>query len=186
MRPVTKPLVRLWESKKHQVYYLGIPKTASSSVRAMLEIDTENDWLYDDAQYVPNWPVFTTMRDPLKRFLSGYLEAKRRGTAAENILQELKRIENGHWSDEHLYPQTYYINKFLETGRKINNTLFVDIGTRRLVYQLRDLVGSALVEEYKNVSGNGNELESYGVEVKIRHIFKDDYRYLLDEFQIEL
>ena len=61
-------MIRFWKSDEHEVSYLGIPKTASTSVRDALEMD-----VYDYTKTLKYKKVITTIRGPQRRILSGSL-----------------------------------------------------------------------------------------------------------------
>ena len=68
---------KVWISDKEKVIYLGIPKTASTSIRRMLGMYAKDcsdfNKLKKNTKY-DEYIMFTILRNPLERFVSGYLE----------------------------------------------------------------------------------------------------------------
>lgn len=100
--------VRYWFSHAYKLNFLGIPKTGSTSIRKALQIHPENDWHKPPLRY--DYPTFTVLRDPLSRVISGYKEAKRRGTlhTMADFTYCLDKIKSEGFFDEHLEPMHSY------------------------------------------------------------------------------
>lgn len=102
---------RYWISDKHRLNFLGIPKCASTSIRRMLDIDTELDWQKEPKK---GFKTFTVIRDPIDRFRSGYIEARKRQTLPYGVNNVTEAIEYLYgrmdFFDEHLALQSDYLH----------------------------------------------------------------------------
>lgn len=97
-------MVRYWNSEKHKISYLGIPKTGSTSVRAALSIDVDRDWSVE-----PKFATFTVLRHPTDRIKSAYMECKRRGTIKPGLsFTDFLKSLHGGFFDSHTEPQSHY------------------------------------------------------------------------------
>lgn len=101
-------LIRYWNSDKHKVSFLGIPKTGSSSVRATLGIHPEKDW----ATKPKYKKTFTVIREPFARIGSAFEECKRRGTLRKGYERNFDgfvlSVKEKGFFDEHTAPMAMY------------------------------------------------------------------------------
>jgi len=103
-----KPLRRYWNGNAPApglVSFLGIPKAASSSVRAAIGADPNKDWTEQPAHPT----TFTVLRCPVERTISAYFECVRRGTmhgTFDVFIDVLDR--RGPVFDPHVFPQADY------------------------------------------------------------------------------
>ena len=97
---------RYFYSKKYDVWYLRIPKCASTTICAWLEID-DQEFSYDPPPYPA--PVITCIRHPIDRFVSGYHEALRRNTVYGNFKDFVTQCSITGTPDNHLIPMTHYL-----------------------------------------------------------------------------
>lgn len=111
-----KPLVRLWYSHAYRINFLGIPKTGSTTIRRLLDIEDNSCWHYIDEGITFPYQIFTVVRDPYERFLSSYHETLRRRTHDGTIDELLKELENGIFKDEHTLPQADYLEEAQKYG----------------------------------------------------------------------
>jgi hypothetical protein len=86
-----------WASPDYKLIYVGIPKTASTSMRHFMNIAKHGQ---SSIIYMGNLPeekrdyrTFTIVRDPLNRFVSGVFEGIKRGESPKNI-RDLKSVSD--------------------------------------------------------------------------------------------
>lgn len=119
-------------SKKHNVGYVFIPKCGSTSVKVAFGEEREGIyWYYDKfpdetKQMMHGRSVFTILRNPMSRVVSGYMEAnidriglqglaeyralwKLWDTPVIGFRRYLDMIEKV-WFDPHALPQCYFLN----------------------------------------------------------------------------
>lgn len=88
-----------WASPNYKLIYVGIPKTASTSMRHFIDIKKygKNSTVYINnlPEDKKNYRTFTIVRDPLKRFVSGVFEGIKRNESPKNI-KDLKSISDIH------------------------------------------------------------------------------------------
>lgn len=82
-----------WSSDEYKIIYLGVPKTASTSIRAYLKNTNNILNLNKIPEDKINYKIFTIIREPLQRFVSGILETFRREDSPRN-LYKLRAINN--------------------------------------------------------------------------------------------
>jgi hypothetical protein len=106
-----------------KIAYIPIPKNASTSLRRMLSgsnFTLGNLHSFDYKEY----ETFTIIRDPLTRFVSGYIESNKRRypyiqslpyfnmpESSKRIINALKQI-SPKFLDEHLKPQSDFLRTF--------------------------------------------------------------------------
>lgn len=125
---------RLWINHDKKLAFLGIPKNASSSIRTAIGVETKRYTdrdIFTFGKSLDGLTVFTVIREPLDRFISGYLEIlkradkdghktkkrkfydvkdnKHRFIAFVNELYDEMKDSEGRMFDNHIEKQTYYI-----------------------------------------------------------------------------
>lgn len=100
-----------WNDHNRGITFLGVPKTASTAVRHAINTN--------QTAFIAAYPVvFSVIREPLDRFSSSVAEIVRRGTMGDisNLTQDeildrcIEKMKTVGFFDNHLYPQTFYIN----------------------------------------------------------------------------
>ncbi len=126
---VSAPKGLCYVSDKFKVIFVPIPKNASTSVRNISEFEfrTDNIMAYDEELSAGGeYKVFTIIREPVQRFVSGYIEiCKRASGDSPHILSKdfywMKGIERFSkfmdeiectWFDAHLFPQSYFLSNY--------------------------------------------------------------------------
>jgi hypothetical protein len=145
---------KVWISDKEKVIFLGIPKTASTSIRRMLGMyakDCSNfNELKDEKKY-DDYTMFTILRNPLERFVSGYLEVMLRGRQHDDTFKrEFFRIKNdverfkvfvneveNDLYDSHIERQWYFVSD--ETGENVNSRIDVFLIFEKLRNDIKKL-----------------------------------------------
>lgn len=101
----------VWTSKKYDIDFMGVPKCGVTTICNSLEIDMDKDWVY-----FKDWKarrVFTVIRNPYERILSGWRECLRRGTTkATTFSHFVSQIDNEGFFDNHIEPITHYVQYF--------------------------------------------------------------------------
>lgn len=113
-----------WVSDKFKLIYLGIPKTASTSMRIMLNVSKGNNCIIrfnNLSKYNSEYKRFTILREPISRFVSGVFEDIKRQESSKkirnleklnnpiNIMSSyLKHIEENGFTEVHTAPQCKY------------------------------------------------------------------------------
>lgn len=92
-----------YNSHKHKLSYLLIPKCGSTSIQQALESSEK------EKTEKPEYKSFTVVRPPLDRFYSGYNELIKREIFKGTPQQLLFRIEKEGFFDAHIKPQTHYL-----------------------------------------------------------------------------
>jgi len=118
---------KVWASDKDKVIYFGIPKNASSTIRHMFGQRAKDflDYgaLKDDPKYV-DYTRFAILRNPLQRFVSGYVEIIYRAKQHEDTYNRpFYRIKDlitrfrafvrdiqGDFYDSHIERQWYFVS----------------------------------------------------------------------------
>jgi hypothetical protein len=68
---------KVWVSDENKAIFFGIPKNASASVLQAFGQNSQDFLYYDDIKKIPkyqNYTRFTILRQPLRRFVSSYLD----------------------------------------------------------------------------------------------------------------
>ncbi len=113
-------------SETYKIIFIPIPKNASTSVRSIgnLEFRQGNFLAYKTRIANGEYKTFAILREPISRFVSGYIEVCKRATGDSTAI--LKRdfywIKNPHkrfilfldeleseWFDAHMFPQHYFL-----------------------------------------------------------------------------
>ena len=122
------PLRRTWfdpAGRDRRVAFVGVPKCGLTSTVARLQLDIDHDWMITGERDLPGYKYFSIVRNPLDRFISGWLEARRRGTTEHSAAALLESIAVRGFDqvDEHVWPQRYWLtvhpigrNKLFEFG----------------------------------------------------------------------
>ena len=125
----------------NKVIFLPIPKNASTSLRNMDDFESRKANIMSFRKEIAEqeYRAFAIIRDPLSRFISGYVEVcKRASQDSPHILTKsfywmngknrfikfLDEIEEG-WFDAHLFPQQYFLCDF--EGRPFMIDAYVDV-----------------------------------------------------------
>lgn len=109
-----------WYSDAHRIIYLGIPKTASTSMRHIFNLSNHPMNLNDIPDEKKGYRIFTIVRNPLNRFVSGVLESFNRLETPQRLKtlsgirdnkEMLERyvteLEKG-FCETHTAPQTFF------------------------------------------------------------------------------
>lgn len=112
-------------SDKLKVIFVPIPKNASTSVRNItgFEFRADNIMAYSENLAAGDYKAFAIIREPVPRFISGYIEVCQRASGdsphiltrdfywmrgKNRFLKFLEEIEHD-WFDAHLFPQEYFL-----------------------------------------------------------------------------
>jgi len=120
-----------WFSEEYRIIYLGIPKTASTSMRHTFKIDKNGMKLYNIPEDKKDYKVFTVIRNPLNRFVSGMFESFKRGETPANlkalftvgdtiemVTSYLDILEGEGFIETHTTPQSFFMHD--EGGKEFN------------------------------------------------------------------
>ena len=150
-----------------------MPKTGSTSIRVALGSE-------DKRVDVPQFPVFTTFRNPVARCHSAYQELKRmnkwRGRWTGNRSDfdtYLTECENNGFWNEHQMPQVDYLNQFWARFPEIYERIF------RLtdIEGIERFIGCKLPKE--NVSTEKECITKYAS--RIWELYPEDYYFWYNE-----
>jgi len=148
-----------WFSDECNIIYLGIPKTASTSMRQLFKIDRNFMNLKNIPEGKEGYRTFTIIRNPLNRFVSGVVEAFKRSEtprkimAIEKIGDEKKMLEafvtilEEEFIETHTAPQIAFF--YNENGEKFS---FNDV-----------LIFENLKEDFENMCKN------FGISKELMH-----------------
>lgn len=169
------PLRRVWISHKYKLAYNGIPKTGSTSVRAMLDMAPESDYrtvedYKRDHELYSDYLLFTVLRNPILRAVSSYEECKRRGTLRHrrHTFEEfLHSIKDHGFFDEHARPQLYYYSAFDAEEYDLVFRLEDDLHG-----QLEKLTGTTL----QKCRLNSSNLDEYRISQEAGELISDIYK----------
>lgn len=93
-----------YNSDKHKLSYLLIPKCASTSIQKALQSSETNK------TPIPKYTSFTVIREPLSRFYSAYRELTKRELFKGSAQDLLDTIQSNGFFDAHILPMTNYIH----------------------------------------------------------------------------
>ena len=170
-------MIRIYPSHKHKLNFVRVPKTASTSVIKILDIDA-NKWHFLSDKKTPNYPLFCFIRNPFTRLESAFYEAKRRGTIKKeftffDFVEKLERIApNFRKLDEHTTPQSFYI------PYGVAHFLSFEKG---IINELEKITGAKLQEERENKTEESEkELIVYDPITynKIKKLYKKDFELI--------
>lgn len=130
-----------WVSDENKIIYLGIPKNASSSMRATIRdgigidnIINLNNIPEDKSDY----KIFTVIRNPINRFASGLVESFFRQETPDDIKDLFKMglsdftisnyitILESEFCELHTAPQTFFLKNLNGEPFKIDKTLIFE------------------------------------------------------------
>ncbi len=92
-----------YNSEKHKLSYLLIPKNGSTSIQKALESSEKRKTVK------PKYSSFAVIRNPLERFYSGYKELIKRRIFKGTPQELLDKIEDEGFFDPHIQLQTYFL-----------------------------------------------------------------------------
>lgn len=138
---MTRP--RYWNSDRHELSFLGIPKTGSSTVRAAMGVNVNVDFTHTP---LPGFTTFTVLRDPWDRIPSAFHECRRRRTLRpdypETVEGFLQSIADHGFFDEHAAPMSDHF-------QEVDHVLLLDNG---LEAQLSRLLREPVTLAPRNVT----------------------------------
>ena len=105
---------KYYNSRDFEMTYLEIPKSGCSSIKAHVNPSPTDE-------NVPKYQVFTVVRDPIDRFISGYMELKRQKKTDLGFSEFILHVESDGFFDRHIVPQ----DVFIQTHFQINHSLVV-------------------------------------------------------------
>lgn len=164
-------LTQVYFSHKYQLNYLLIPKTGSTTVRTWLGCISNKFWHHAQSGLQYDYTLFTVIRDPYSRFLSGYNEARRINATQRTILETLELGKYGVFRDRHLYPQSWWITEAENAGLQIRYFLECD---DTLCDQLAELTGENNGHLRLNPSNKQRKLTNQQREL-IKEVYKEDF-----------
>lgn len=127
----------IYISHKYKIIFIPIPKNGSTSIRKIPEFKFKQDkiFYYMDGILHDEYKVFTVIRNPVERIVSGYVETILRGynnksfdylwikDPRKRFKQFIVELEERIF-DPHLWPQHYlltdYNNKYFKNVRLLN------------------------------------------------------------------
>lgn len=128
-----------WFYDEHKIIYLGVPKTASTSIRTYLKNTNNCLNLNQIPEDKIDYKVFTIIREPIQRFVAGVLETFRRPDSPNNLYslrivnnigdminQYITILENDGFTDPHIAPQVHFITDKNGTMFKIDTILLFE------------------------------------------------------------
>jgi len=118
-----------WVSEKYKLIFLPIPKNASTSIRNIEEFQfqVDNAFRYRTLIESGEYKMFTVIREPLDRFVSGYIEICKRayGDSTQILKRDFYWIKDekrrfhkfveeveGSFFDVHIRPQSYFLTDY--------------------------------------------------------------------------
>jgi len=123
----------IYISHKYKLIYIPIPKNGSTSIRKIIPLKFTNDSIFNYIDNVDNseYKTITTLRDPMKRFVSSYIEVNAR--SYNNVGRDFIWIENqkdrfysflyelkNDFFDPHLFPQYYLLTDYKSNLFKVD------------------------------------------------------------------
>lgn len=153
-----------WYSDDCNLIYLGIPKTASTSMRHMFKIDQNGMNLNNLPKGKESYRVFTIIRNPLNRFVSGVVESFKRSETPV----EIKKIEKIRNEKEMLEAFVKILEEeFIETHTAPQVAFFKDINGEN--FKFNDvLIFENLQEDFNNMC------EKFGIQIELQHKHKGE------------
>jgi hypothetical protein len=149
-----------WYSDEYKIIYLGIPKTASTSMRLTFKIDKNGTNLNAPLKEKEDYKVFTVIREPLGRFISGVFESFNRYETppelkslstvkdkVEMLNSYLDILEDKGFIETHTTPQSFFLHSQEDVPFKID----------------RILIFENVVEEFNSMC------QEYGIEKALEH-----------------
>lgn len=177
-----------WVNEDLGLVYLGVPKTASTSIRSILGPNKKTVNLNN---YDTKHTIFTIIREPIDRFVSGYLESLKRTDVfvpqylrnMTNTEEQLKTFVNElkkHFFEVHTTPQSYFLTSLkgidfnfdyilrFENIQDDYNKMSDDIGLNlNLTHLNRNNMNKEVI---RNIIENDKELKD-----SIVTLYKDDF-----------
>lgn len=118
-----------WVSEKYKLIFLPIPKNASTSIRSIEEFQfqLDNAFRYQTRIESGEYKIFTIVREPIDRFVSGYIEICKRayGDSPQILKRDFywmkdekirfyKFVEEveGSFFNSHIRPQSYFLTDY--------------------------------------------------------------------------
>lgn len=148
-----------------EMTYLEMPKSGCSSIIRWMGWNPR-----PNADAVPLKPVFTVIRDPVDRFVSGFMQLKRMEHAkgAETIDDFVQVLERFGWYDRHIVPQSEFIRLHYQTSNQLTIYPFNWFMPRLNVHLNRTDPATKPIPTDRQVK-------------MIREWYRDDYKYLFHE-----
>lgn len=128
-----------WFSDEHKIIYLGIPKTASTSMRHTFKIDRNIMNMNNVPIGKEHYRKFTVIREPFKRFVSGVYESFSRPETpkklkelesipakAEMLDKYLTILETEGFSETHTTPQSFFFCNNEDSEFKFSKVLIFE------------------------------------------------------------
>lgn len=100
-----KPQIRVFYNNEHQLNYLAIPKTGTSTIKIHYRMGEY--WAEPGKQ--PDYPILCTVRDIFDRFLSGYDQMVKSNMHFGTLDEFIDKTENWPYWNTHITPQTYFL-----------------------------------------------------------------------------
>ena len=123
----------IYISHEYKLIFIPIPKNGSTSIRKLEQFNFKQDSIFKYINQIDNgkYHVFTILRDPITRFLSGYIEANLRGynnTHKKYVWIKNQKLRFYTFIEEleneifvpHLFQQSYLLTDFDGNYFKIN------------------------------------------------------------------
>ena len=162
MKPSPIIYPRYFNSEKFKLSYLEMPKSACTSIKAYLECPNDHEPCYAD------YPIFTVIRDPIKRFASGFIQLQRQGRSKQSstVNEFLKVIEKYGFYERHIVPQSWFLEQHAQ--------VYKDITLYSLDEYLKEHDLPVL-----NTSSFSIEMSDAQIE-QIQELYKEDYLLEVD------
>lgn len=156
-------LPNYYNSHSLEMTYMEIPKCGCSSIKAHIKFKPRMQSGFNEAYYC----VFTVLRDPVERFISGYMEMVRqkRHHSCRNLTEFLDYIDKYGFYDRHISPQSGYIEKHFDLHSHLIIYLFDDFKKRLTFHYNKTL-------DVKPVPTDEER-------TRIKEMYREDYKYFL-------
>lgn len=162
--------------ERFKLIFVPIPKNASTSVRNMsgLQFYTDNIMAYTQKIAQREYKAFAIIREPVQRFISGYIEVCKRATG--DSTQTLKK--DFYWLtgrqrfekfieeieadcfDAHMYPQNYFLCNYSDKPFLLDAYIDIQQLATGLPFVMDRLLGEGgnITVPKLNVSGKGRRV----------------------------
>ena len=173
----------------NRLIFLTVPKNASTSIRKIPEIPfyKSNIMSFEQELISGEYRAFTVIRDPVRRFVSGFIEVCLRATVdsphilakefywasgKDRFVKFVEEVEREYF-DIHIFPQRFFLTDYQNRPFKIDAYIDIDRMEQALPSTLDKFGAKAFTVKKLNVQG---ERRATGISSSLRR--KVDLLYM--------